>query len=120
MCRLFAMSGGRRSVRATFWLVDAPDSLATQIRREPDGTGLGVFAADGTPQVHRRAVAAYEDLEFMREAKDVPSRTFVAHVRYATTGAVTARNTHPFEQHGRLCAHNGVVGGLEDLDAALG
>ena len=26
MCRLFGMSGGREPVRATFWLLEAPDS----------------------------------------------------------------------------------------------
>jgi hypothetical protein len=34
------MSGGTRRVRATFWLLDAPDSLSIQSYREPDGTGL--------------------------------------------------------------------------------
>jgi glutamine amidotransferase len=37
MCRLFAMSGGRRPLRATFWLLDAPDALVRQSRRNPDG-----------------------------------------------------------------------------------
>ena len=40
------------------------------------------------------------------------SRTFVAHVRYASTGAVGLENTHPFEQADRLFAHNGVIGDL--------
>src|SRR5262249_37580101 len=52
MCRLFGMSAAPRRVRATFWLLDAADSLAVQSRREPDGVGLGVFDADGTPRVH--------------------------------------------------------------------
>ena len=29
MCRLFGMSGGPERVRATFWLLEAPDSLVT-------------------------------------------------------------------------------------------
>lgn len=120
MCRLFGMSGGRRSIRATFWLLDAPDSLAVQSRAEPDGAGLGVFADDGRPLVHRTPLAAYEDAAFAGEAREVESRTFVAHVRYASTGGVAVRNTHPFEQAGRLFAHNGVVGDLEKLDGALG
>src|ERR1700727_2861702 len=32
MCRLFGMSGGREPVSATFWLIEAPDSLAQQSR----------------------------------------------------------------------------------------
>src|ERR1051325_11194019 len=42
MCRLFGMSGGRERIRAPFSLLEAPDSLAEQSRREPDGTGVGV------------------------------------------------------------------------------
>ena len=41
MCRLFAMSGGNRPVRASFLLLEAPDILALQSRREADGTGIG-------------------------------------------------------------------------------
>jgi predicted glutamine amidotransferase len=58
MCRLFGMSGGSRAVKATFWLLDAPDSLSEQSRREPDGTGLGSFDADGRPVVTKRPIAA--------------------------------------------------------------
>ena len=39
MCRLFAMTSAPRRVRATFWLLEATDSLAVQSRRDPDGTG---------------------------------------------------------------------------------
>ncbi len=114
------MSGGRHRIHATFWLLDAPDSLALQSRAEPDGAGLGVFSADGKPVVHRTPLAAYEDAQFAGEAREVESTTFVAHVRYASTGAVALRNTHPFEQQGRLFAHNGVVGDLPKLEHALG
>jgi glutamine amidotransferase len=120
MCRLFAMSGGAQRVRATFWLVEARDSLAQQSRREPDGTGLGWFDADGRPEVAKQPIAAYEDNAFAREAREVESTTFLAHIRYATTGAVDPRNTHPFEQRGRLFAHNGVVHELERLEEELG
>jgi predicted glutamine amidotransferase len=114
------MSGGRRRMHATFWLLDAPDSLAAQSRRNPDGYGLAIFAEDGTPEIKKRAVAAYEDHEFAREAKHEESRTFLAHVRYASTGKVALENTHPFEQKGRVFAHNGVIEGLDSLDARLG
>jgi len=120
VCRLFGMSGGRRRVRATFWLLDAPDSLALQSRAEPDGAGLGTFARDGTPFRYRTALAAYQDTAFASEAKELESTTFVAHVRYASTGAVALQNTHPFEQQGRLFAHNGVVGDLPALERRLG
>jgi len=120
MCRLFGMSGGPERVRATFWLLQAPDSLSKQSRREPDGTGLGYFDDRGRPVVSKQPIAAYEDQEFAREAKEVQSRTFVAHVRYASTGGLSQRNTHPFEQEDRLFAHNGVIVGLDRLEHELG
>jgi predicted glutamine amidotransferase len=120
MCRLFAMSGGRERVRATFWLLEAPDSLSEQSRREPDGTGLGHYDAEDRPDVSKQPVAAFQDREFAQEARELVSRTFVAHVRYASTGGLSERNTHPFEQDGRLFAHNGVIEGLDRLEAELG
>jgi predicted glutamine amidotransferase len=120
VCRLFGMSGGREPVRATFWLLEAPDSLAQQSRREPDGTGLGTFDESGRPVVSKQPLAAYEDQEFAQEAREVSSTTFVAHVRYASTGAISPENTHPFEQRGRLFAHNGVIEDIERLEQQLG
>jgi glutamine amidotransferase len=120
MCRLFGMHGGADLVEATFWLLQAPDSLSDQSRREPDGTGLGWFDGNGHPHVSKQPLAAHDDHTFAREAQRVRSRTFVAHVRYATTGALEARNTHPFEQEGRLLAHNGMVSDLDVLERQIG
>jgi glutamine amidotransferase len=120
MCRLFGMSAGKQRAKATFWLLDAPDSLSEQSRREPDGTGLGWFDEHDVAQISKQPLAAYRDREFAREAREVCSRTFVAHIRFASTGALEQRNTHPFEQHGRLFAHNGVLGDLPRLDRHLG
>ncbi len=119
MCRLFGMSAGAEPVRASFWLLDAPDSLSAQSHREPDGTGLGWFDGE-KPHVEKQAIAAYGDAEFARDARDVLSRSFLAHIRFASTGALELRNTHPFELDGRLFAHNGVIEGLPTLDRHLG
>ncbi len=120
MCRLFGMTGGAERVRATFWLLEAPDSLSRQSRREPDGTGLGAYDERDRPVVHKQPLAAYQDEDFAREAREVDSRTFVAHVRYASNGGLTLNNTHPFEQQDRLFAHNGVVGDVPALERELG
>ncbi|GAA4037030.1 class II glutamine amidotransferase [Arthrobacter methylotrophus] len=119
MCRLFGLHAGSEPVRATFWLLDAPDSLADQSRREPDGAGIGTFDADGDAHVAKQPLAAWEDHAFAREARVLKSTTFLAHVRYASTGAHTMVNTHPFEQDGRLFAHNGTFADLERLDGRL-
>jgi glutamine amidotransferase len=120
MCRLFAMSAGEQAVMATFWLLDAPNSLRSQSHRDADGTGLGYFGPDGRPHVDKAPIAAFDDREFASEARRIRSKTFVAHVRYATDGGLTHANTHPFCQAGRLFAHNGVVGDLPKLEDKLG
>ncbi len=119
MCRLFGLHGGRRAVTATFWLLDAPDNLEEQSRHNPDGTGLGVFDAGGHPVVHKEPVAAWHDSAFASEAHEMTGTTFIAHVRYASTGSLDVLNTHPFLQDGRIFAHNGVLEGLGVLDERL-
>lgn len=120
VCRLFGLCAGAEPVTATFWLLQAPDSLRAQSHREPDGTGLGYFERDGRPRVDKQPVAAFRDRAFAREARTVSASTFVAHIRFASTGALELRNTHPFEQDRRLLAHNGVIENLPLLEQRLG
>jgi predicted glutamine amidotransferase len=119
MCRLFGLHAGTKVVTATFWLLDAPDSLAEQSRRNPDGTGLGLFDGQGRPHVYKEPIAAWQDADFATEAHDLTGTTFIAHVRYATTGSLDPHNTHPFLQDDRIFAHNGVLEGLDVLDERL-
>jgi glutamine amidotransferase len=100
-------------------LLDAPDSLAQQSRKNPDGTGLGLFDERGRPQLHKEPIAAWQDAEFATDAHQLTGTTFIAHVRYATTGSVDVRNTHPFLQDGRIFAHNGMIEGLDVVDERL-
>ena len=120
MCRLFGLTAGEARVRATFWLLDAPDSLEVQSHRNVDGSGIGFFDADGTPVVDKQPEPAFRDAEFGREAREAESSAFVAHVRWATAGGRTVLNTHPFVMHGRVMAHNGGFGELPRLEAQLG
>ena len=77
------------------------------------------FGKSIKPEAKLQSVPPADEL-FAREAKERESPTFVAHVRYASTGAVTLANTHPFEQHGRVFAHNGYIGDLPTLESRLG
>jgi predicted glutamine amidotransferase len=119
MCRLFGLHADRRVVTATFWLLEAPDNLVEQSKRNPDGTGLGVFEADGKPVLYKQPIAAWQDSQFAAEAHEVTGTTFIAHVRYSSSAALELRNTHPFLQDDRIFAHNGVVTGLDVVDARL-
>ena len=51
MCRLFGINAGTHEIHVDYWLVDAPDSILIESHRNPDGTGVGWFGADGTPHV---------------------------------------------------------------------
>lgn len=119
MCRLFGLHTGTHVCTATFWLVDAPDSLSQQSRRNPDGSGIGVFDTHGRPELYKEPIAAWRDADFATDAHQMSGTTFIAHVRYATTGELDVLNTHPFLQDGRIFAHNGVLEGLEILDERL-
>ena len=100
--------------------MEAADSLVHQSLRNPDGTGLGYFAPFVGPVIDKEPLPGYQDPAFTREAKHVSSTTFVSHIRYATTGARTTENTHPFAMDGMLFAHNGMLGGLDALETRLG
>ena len=120
MCRLLGLTAGREPIGASFWLLDAPDSLEVQSRRNADGSGIGFFAPSGTPVLDKQPEAAFRDEGFTRVARRARSATFVAHVRYATTGGATVENTHPFTMRGRIMAHNGGFGDVPRLDERLG
>ena len=120
MCRLFGLTAGTVPVRATFWLLDAPDSLEVQSHRNADGSGIGFFDPAGAPVLDKQPEPAFSDEEFVREARQAESVTFVAHVRWATAGGRTVHNTHPFTMHGRIMAHNGGFGELPRLEEQLG
>jgi predicted glutamine amidotransferase len=120
MCRLFGLTAGTVPVQATFWLLDAPDSLEVQSHRNADGAGIGYFAADGQPELDKQPEPAFSDQEFIRTAQQARSAVFVAHVRWASTGGRTLQNTHPFAMAGRVMAHNGGFGDLPQLNDKLG
>ena len=120
MCRLFGLTSGTVPVRATFWLLDAPDSLEAQSHRNADGSGIGFFDSDGAPVLDKQPEPAFSDEEFIREARQAEAATFVAHVRWASAGGLTVQNTHPFTMQGRIMAHNGGFGELPRLEEQLG
>ena len=101
-------------------LLDAPDSIRAQSRRNADGSGIGFFDQGGSAVLDKQPEPAFGDEEFSHEARQAESATFVAHVRLATAGARTVANTHPFAMGGLIMAHNGGFGELPRLDAQLG
>jgi predicted glutamine amidotransferase len=120
MCRLFGLHAGAHDVNATFWLLDAPVSIAELSHRNADGYGLAMFDRDGVLDLVRAPVRAADDEQFAAAARATHAAVYLAHVRYADTGVVSEANTHPFAHEGRVFAHNGVVSDLDELDRRLG
>ena len=100
MCRLLGLTAGREPINASFWLLDAPDSLEVQSRRNSDGSGIGFFDPARTPVLDKQPEAAFQDEEFTREAKQARSPVFVAHVRWATVGGRTVQQQTTFGPRG--------------------
>ena len=120
VCRLFGLTAGTVPIQATFWLLDAPDSLEAQSYRNVDGSGIGFFGPDGAVVLDKQPEPAFGDTEFIHEARHASSTAFVAHVRLATTGGRQVVNTHPFAMDGRIMAHNGGFGEVERIETQLG
>ena len=120
MCRLFALHAGHQDVAAEFWLLDAPDSFALQSETNADGFGIAALTSTDGMMLIRNPVQASSDRVYGGVARQAEACQYLAHLRYADTGEVALRNTHPFFQDGRVFAHNGVVGDLERLEQRLG
>lgn len=119
MCRLFGLTTGGPRVQTSFWLLEAPDNFQSQSHRQPDGTGFGWFSLGDEPVCDRAPIAAYQDDDFATAARQIISHTFISHIRYASVGGQDVHNSHPFDMHDRLFAHNGTVRGLDVIDSWL-
>jgi len=120
MCRLFALHSGHQDVAAEFWLLDAPDSIASQSEINADGYGMAALTAEHALMLIRNPVRASQDRAYKQIARRLEACEMIVHLRYADTGKIALVNTHPFTQDGRVFAHNGVVGDLDQIEAKLG
>jgi predicted glutamine amidotransferase len=117
MCELLGMSS------------NLPATLSLSLRKlaahggfsgpHTDGWGIGYYEGEDVRLIKGTEAAA--DSEWVRfvEEHDVRSRIVIAHIRKATMGARSYRNTQPFarELAGRmhLFAHNGYLPGIDAL-----
>jgi len=83
-------------------------------KENPDGWGLA-FYPDKSAIVFKEPISAIKSplSRFIAEYREVRSKIFIGHVRYASRGGVSFKNTHPFkrELNGReyVFAHNGTL-----------
>jgi glutamine amidotransferase len=86
----------------------------------PDGWGIA-FYPDKSTQVIKEPIRAKSSSlsDFLKDYQEVRSKVIVGHVRRASAGNLSHRNTHPFcrELNGKeyILAHNGTLRGYNDL-----
>jgi predicted glutamine amidotransferase len=123
MCRLFALRANQLT-RARESLLAAPCSLLRQSggdRRglcHDNGWGVGWYE-EGWPVRERAAGPAQQDPRYRAVAEAVCASTALGHVRQASVGGVSEKNTHPFVHGPWLFAHNGTLQGFADDTARL-
>ena len=119
MCRIYGFRANEET-KVECTLVHAQNALILQSRSDsvgrahPDGWGIACYE-DGLPQLERRALAAFDDLEFSSTAERIYAKTVVAHVRLATVGLPRIENCHPFQVGVWTFAHNGTVTAFQAL-----
>jgi predicted glutamine amidotransferase len=123
VCRLFALRANQPT-RVRESLLAAPCSLLRQSGCDrlglchDNGWGLGWYE-QGRPVRQRAAAAAQQDPRYRAAAESLRASTALAHVRQASVGGVSERNTHPFVHGPWLFAHNGTLQGFAEDAARL-
>jgi len=76
-----------------------------------DGFGMGWYnkAIREQPALYRSVSPAWRDQNLLYNASFIKTPCFLAHIRAASTGAVSIENTHPFHYENFLMMHNGGI-----------
>jgi glutamine amidotransferase len=93
-------------VDVEFSLVSGTTPFRSFGQKHPSGWGVGWYHG-GRPTAKKEPLPAHESQVMAQAAAHVDSEIVVAHVRYATCGALTRENCHPFSYGKWLFAHNG-------------
>lgn len=123
MCRLYGFLANEPT-KVDCSLVFAQNALLLQSRVDEtgrdhaDGWGIGTYS-EGAPKVFKSPVAAFNDQAFSSTAEAVYSKAVIAHIRKATVGVPSEKNTHPFMFGNYVFAHNGTVTGFDSLQEQL-
>ena len=109
MCRVFGCVAAE-PVSIRHELLEAQNPLIRQSEEHDSGWGMAVYKrTDGRePQLVRFPQAAYADGDFV-SATALRGRIFNVHVRRATMGGLSLRNTHPFALSSYTLGHNGTI-----------
>ncbi len=74
-----------------------------------DGFGIGWYGEKESPGIFKDESPAWSNQNLHNLSEQIKARTFFAHIRASTTGAVQRTNCHPFKYDNWLFQHNGHV-----------
>ena len=108
MCRLFGLIANKE-VDIKFSMLKASNNFKSQAKNNPHGWGIGYYK-NSKPVVEKHGESAFYSNRFDELVKEVKSKIFIAHVRYASSGsAYSDKNAHPFVFKNWIFAHNGTI-----------
>jgi len=117
MCELFALSSSQP--KALTYSLHEFSQNGSSLRSNRDGWGIALAKDRGAILVKEPKPATDSIWAKFIAENSIKTNTAIAHVRYATRGAHTMENTHPFRRAlGRsvhVFAHNGTIKNIENV-----
>lgn len=91
--------------------LDVSFSLTTQpgVQSRAQGWGVGWYTDHHTPIIQKGKRSALDPQSNESVRVSANTTMFLSHIRFASSGTVSAQNAHPFEFHDYLFAHSGTV-----------
>lgn len=118
MCGVFGFTG---NIPCATRIILARSLACFNQDRGDDSTGLANISPDRSVSIWKEAIAAQwavTEAEFAAHA-GAPG-TLIGHTRYATHGAVTADNAHPWQIGRTVGCHNGCAINTRELESRCG
>lgn len=133
MCRLIAYCGP--SIPLENVIVQPKHSLVVQsqlaeeakLAVNGDGFGLAWYRPGygmgrgevSTPALYKEVMPAWANPNLLHICHSIRAENFIAHVRASTFGEASYQNCHPFAHENWSFAHNGQIGGFDQLRRPL-